>query len=229
MKPLLLVLAALLLLGGDTAPTASELNTDGYRLYKQEKYVEAVQKFEGAIAADATHVLAHYNLACTLAILRTKPGGVCEHDAYAEVIVGHLQEAVRLDPARRKRAAEDPDLVSVHDTYGFQRLIGRDPTVPADLRKILTEVTWWGPSPGVWGPTSGADFRADGSAELWFMDRIPESPDRTVRRGRWSLDGSTVVLQLEGKTWRAELDDGGRLRFGEGPMSFVGEPDECSA
>ena len=80
------------------APTAAQLNTEGYRLYRAENYDAALVKFRAAIAADGKHALAHYNYAATLGHLR-KQGRTCEVDAYQSTILEHLTRAVALDDA----------------------------------------------------------------------------------------------------------------------------------
>ncbi|MCB9652326.1 MAG: hypothetical protein H6730_37830 [Deltaproteobacteria bacterium] len=207
---------------------ARALNTRGYRLYKQKKYGEAAQVFSEAIDADATYALPYYNLACTLSLLRAQ-GKICDHDAYRSSIIELLQDAVRLDPSRRKRLATDKDLDAVRDTFGYYKLIGLSVKNPRDLRKILVAVTWYGPSPGAYGPMAGADFHADGTLSTWSLD-FPE--DGSVRRvpgkGTWRLEGTRVLIKAGAREVAATLGEDGVLRF-EDESTMTDDPDECSA
>lgn len=78
---------------------SDDLNTQGFRLYKQKKYVEAADLFKQALAADPRHALAHYNLACTLALI-SKTDEACKLGARRSVILEHLARAVELDGTR---------------------------------------------------------------------------------------------------------------------------------
>lgn len=210
---------------------ATPLNTEGYELYKKQKYAQAAAKFEQAIAADPNHALAHYNLACALSLLRTE--SVCEHDAYKSRIIEHLRKAVKLDETRRKKIREDSDLDSVRDTFGYHELIGYHVSEPEDVRIIISGVTWYGPAPGALGPTSGIDFDPGGLATLWVLQVDDDVPHRERHRGTWKVDGSQIVLELveayDGKTrFQGVLQTDGRLVF-EGLETFTDDPDECSA
>ena len=67
---------------------ANQLNTAGFRCYKEKKYGEAALLFGGATMVDDKLALAHYNLACTLALLR-KENKVCDNNAYLDRILEH--------------------------------------------------------------------------------------------------------------------------------------------
>ena len=75
--------------------SSSELNTLGYRCYKAGMLPEARHLFVLALRLDQNHALAHYNLACTLMLLR-RAGLACEHDATLQVVMHHLERAVAI-------------------------------------------------------------------------------------------------------------------------------------
>jgi TPR repeat protein len=49
---------------------AATLNSAGYGLYEKKEYADAVRFFREAAYKDITNVYAHYNLACTLSLIR---------------------------------------------------------------------------------------------------------------------------------------------------------------
>ncbi|HNN95241.1 MAG TPA: hypothetical protein PKI03_23350 [Pseudomonadota bacterium] len=55
---------------------AAQENRRGMKAYRAKDYAGAAAAFRAAIAADASHVLAHYNLACVLALTGDKAGAV---------------------------------------------------------------------------------------------------------------------------------------------------------
>lgn len=210
------------------ADDAQTLNREGFALYRQAKYGEAVERFRAAIAADPTCGLAHYNLACTLGVLRKK-GRVCDFDAYRGDIVDHLQKALKYLPEKRAKMLTDPDLATVHDTFGFQLIRGLSPRKTADVKMILCNVNWYGPAPGAYGPMSGIAFKRDGSLRWWTLD--PETGKRAYREGAYTVDGNRVTVIFSGQQKRLEgkLHADGGLTFDGMKEPFTDDPDECSA
>lgn len=233
----IILLSALLAAGPESNPGEAEaraLNVAGYRLHQAKKYPEAVAQFERSIEADPSFALAHYNLACALARLRAA-GQICEHDAYRSTILEHLQEAVRLDPRRRARLRKDPDLAPVRDTFGYQRLVGRDPKDPAGFRRILEQVTWYGPAPGAYGPMSGMRFLGRGRGTGWTLVTDDEGEIRRQEtRFRYEVRGLRVRITTKGADGEptvveGSIDETGHLRLPGFPGPFTDDPDECSA
>lgn len=214
-----------------TGESARDLNTRGFRLYQQKKYAEAAESFAAAIDADASYALPYYNLACVLSLLRAR-GETCDHDAYRGRIIELLADAVRLDPKRKRRIAEDKDLDAIRDTFGYYKLLGFSPKKPRDLRKILVAVTWYGPSPGAYGPTGGADFHEDGSLTTWGLDFTDDGEVRRVSgEGTWKLDGTRILIRF-GSDPKHEavgaLGEDGVLTL-DGRSTMTDDPDDCSA
>jgi hypothetical protein len=207
---------------------AETLNTEGFRLYNQKKFPEALEKFRAAAEADPTYAHAQYNLACTLGILR-KQGLVCQYDAYAGAILAPLREALRLDPKRLAKARRDPDLASIHDTYGWQLIDGLDPKNSADLQKILVRVRWYGPAPGAYGPLFELDFAADGRVTMKGKELLEDSMQPYEKCGTFKVKGLEIELKLEGKDLKGSLDPEGKLQIEglEGPITD--DAGECSA
>jgi tetratricopeptide (TPR) repeat protein len=206
---------------------ARALNTEGFRLYKAGKFVQASKKFERAWKVNPDHALAHYNYAATLGVFRKK-NRICEHHALKQVIVEHLSRSVELDPSRAERMQTDPDFDSVRDTVGYQKLLKRD------LPALLENVSWFGPGEGVWGSLLKLDFLAEGKVALEV--KVPagsETQTQTVT-GQWKTSGSAVDITwsapFQGRTqWQGRLNEEGALDFGAPSLTFGDEPSDCSA
>ena len=213
------------------AQSARRLNTQGYRLYKQKKYVKAVGKFEKAVEVNPSYALAHYNLACTLGVLHQE-GLACDHDAYRSRIMKHLEEAVRLDPTRKKKMVKDPDLEPVRDMLGYQLLLGLSLKRTADVKNILKTITWYGPAPGAYGPMSGINFEK-GKVSVWVMEFEEDMPKHVTTKGTYRVEGNRVFIRLEkpleGKReFEGVLTPKG-LKIPGLPGRFTDDNDECSA
>lgn len=215
------------------AQSAAQLNSQGFDLYKKGQFAEAIAKFREATEKDGKHALAHYNLAATLARVRND-GQVCNLEAYRSTIIAELKRSIELDPRRRKRALEDNDFASVHDTAAWQFIAGK--TVEKNGAEILQAVSWYGPSPGAYGPSSGLRFLADGKVDGWYLDLSGDDVKRVARAGRWKLAGRQVTIEWAGgaadqpkrETWT--LDASGRLvATAPNQHTYTDDPDECSA
>ena len=230
-------LALVLTLCGATAlaQSAKELNAEGFRLYRQGKFPEALERFKQAMGADDHLALAHYNYAATLGVLRAK-GEVCGSGAYKSEIVSHLKRSIELDAGRRARMKSDRDFDPVRDTVGYQQLLGRSPGNPRDVSVIVEQVTWYGESPGAYGPKSGADFKPAGKVELWFQVMGPDdaAPRKQKVQGTWWVSGTRVKVKLakplDGKTTlEGTLDAEGALTMPDPLGKLTDDPKECDA
>lgn len=226
-----LVLA--LLLGGAPASPAAALNTEGYRLYQAQKYAEAIETFRKAIAADGNHALSHYNLAATLGLMR-KQNRVCEFDAYQSTVLDELEQAVKLDEGRRKRAQKDSDFDDVKDTVRWQKLIGLDPARDADVKKLVVALGFWAPSNGALGSPAHFDFKADGTfvADLKEMGEGGEI-EPVQLTGTFTVTGRKVTLKLSTarqgkKTLTGTFGVDGALEL-EGFDRLTDQRSECDA
>jgi len=214
--------------------SAEQFNKKGANLYKRKRYPEALDNFYLAIDADPQYAPGHYNLARTLAIFRKK-GLVCDYDAYQGAILEHLDIAIELDSSFKARALRDPAFVIIHGTYRYQMLLGMSPTKTEDVRTMFTRITWYGPSPGAYGPVSGMTFSKKGRMELLYIDfDDPEQVDRVEIQGGYSVSGNEVTIELDKPLPEGDiillgiLLTDGKLDFGIIIGPFTDDPDECS-
>lgn len=205
-----------------------ELNTLGYRAYQSGDLTEAARLFREAVEADDDNALAHYNLACTLALLR-RSEPACEHDATQLTILNHLARAVELDEGRRTRMRQDADLDDLRNLLRFRILDQGMPSSEAATRSLLAGVTLWAPAVGVYGSTGTLVLQADGSVAVTRRTLEGDAVvDRAEPDGRWSIEGSTVVLELGDDRQELSLDPTGVLTAGDTRL-WSGHSPECSA
>jgi len=232
-----LIVALLLTPGIDRALAASarDLNTQGFRLYREGRFPEALDYFRQAVAADPDYALGRYNLACTLGVLRKQgPEAVCRYDAYKSKILDHLEAALRLDPETRKKMESDPDLDTVRDTVRYLRLLGYNPADPGDVSAILTTVSWFGPAAGAFGPAATIDFNEDGTLTLILLDTTGDEVKRAEFKGAYSISVNriTVILDqpIDGVSrFEGAMLPGGSLDVPGLPVPFTDDPHECDA
>ena len=210
---------------------ANQLNTAGYRCYKEKKYAEAASLFGAAAAADDDLALAHYNLACTLALLR-REHKVCDNDAYLERILEHLERAIALDAGRRERMQSDSDLDELHTTVRYHQLVGIDTSTAEGLAKVLPHLRFYSPAEGVWGNMTQLQMLPKGSISartLQFDDEMMPLGFATST-WTWSLEGTTIVVgDSKGTKSRYALTEEGSLNPLEGGPGYHNLPDDCSA
>jgi hypothetical protein len=102
-----------------TRVDAKAANARGLKLHRAKKYAEAAKEYRSAIAADASYVFAHYNLACGAALVGDRATAVSElkwltgsQDAAAKKMLTH--------------GRTDPDLASVRADPEVRALLGLD-------------------------------------------------------------------------------------------------------
>lgn len=189
------------------------LNKQGYRLYRKKAYAQAARKFSSAIDANPRYAVAHYNLACTLALLRLE-GKTCEHEAYVDTIIDHLEKAVALDPSRKKRMQKDPDLGETRNTLAFHVLLaGKSVHTKTGRVKLLSSFLWTD-SPGT-DMLSQLEFETNGTFSLRRLK---------VEYGEFETVVGTKEVSRSKGTYRV-VRDKVHLTFGakhKGPRRFVG-------
>ena len=231
----LFVYAVLPSLASADRESARALNANGYQLYKQKKYGEALDFFKKSVEADITYGQAHYNLACTLGVLR-KLRIFCEYDAYRSDIIRHLELTLKYMPSKKGKMLTDSDLTPVHDTFGWQVIKGLSPSNSGHLVTILANVTWYGPAPGAYGPMSGIEFKPDGSFRYWRLNIDTDKPRKDYFSGKYSVSDGNIRLTFgnppdgaSGKReYKGKISQAGVLQF-EGIEPFTDDPDDCSA
>ncbi len=115
-------------------------NTLGYREYKKRNLVRAAECFRRATMQRPNDPLPWYNRACTLSIMGfdNDTDYIFGNQGRTIEILKNLRKAIDLDPARKKRALEDPDLKAVHNTLFFRILNGSfDPNSDKEIRDLL--------------------------------------------------------------------------------------------
>jgi hypothetical protein len=182
--------------------TPSELNTVGYRCYKAGMLPQARHLFLLALRVDQNHALAHYNLACTLMLLR-QAGAACEHDATLAMVMHHLESAVAIDPKRKERMKEDADLEGLRDNLRYRMLAGVHMGDHLSVQTALKGVTVHGPGVGAFGTLRTLTFEGpgDGGPDSRITLKIrtvgddgPTEPE--VRKGYWDAQPGRLIIKV---------------------------------
>jgi tetratricopeptide (TPR) repeat protein len=217
--------------------TASSLNSRGYHAYKAGEFSKALDLFKQAVKADPTYGQAHYNLACTLGVLRQKEGACGEHEVYLEDIIHSLHKTLKYLPLKRDKMLADPDLTPVYDTFAWQKIRGLSVTTTDEVKQILVAVSWFGPAPGAFGPIGGFDFLADGTFSYWYLDLTSDEVVRKQVTGEYEVSGSRVkftfdIMQEKSGSFEGTLTENGLLILeGEGAPEgpYSADRSDCSA
>ncbi|MBN2495321.1 MAG: tetratricopeptide repeat protein [Deltaproteobacteria bacterium] len=170
--------------------SASQLSRAAKKLYKQKKYDKAAETLHKAIELDPNNAGAHFQLACTLGMLR-KQGKICEHRAFRSTILRHLVRA-KLSRREKRRIRRNAALQPVLDTVGYYRLMGLSVRKTADVETILRKVSWYG-APGPDGkPASKLRFMPKGKLEL----EIGSGAERATHTGSYFVRSNLVEVKL---------------------------------
>jgi hypothetical protein len=161
---------------------AVELNKLGYKAYQDKDYPRALEYFAAAIREDESYLYPHHNYACVLALIYR------ERDTRAlRMIISHLEKTVELDRSRIQKILEDEDLDNVRREPEFIEFI-------LDGRGISGSFA--DPCSGDLYPCYCFSFNTRGDATMAVgIDMVPCT---VVRRGRYAIMGSDLILYIEG-------------------------------
>jgi len=233
-------------LAGPTKASAAVLNTAGFRCYRADRLDDAVALFGRALDHDPTHALAHYNLASSLGVLRGR-GDICGSDATLRRMMTHLEAAVRFDPGRRARLAEDPDLTPVRDLPRFRILQGADPATRRGVVQAVQGATFYAPAPGAFGHPLHLTLQGAAPHKDLEHGALPALHQRrsvtdagaletAEQVGGWAVDEQgRVRIDPDGGAPGPEVQSWGLTPTGDlaplggGGDRLLGMPDECSA
>jgi tetratricopeptide (TPR) repeat protein len=231
---------------------AIELNKEGFALYQQGHFEEALEKFQAAFEADDTYVYPHYNYACTLGILLREDLPNWYHrmdDLFAQ-----LRRTVELHPPHREKMKTDPDLESVRGEFTFWQIAGLRTDRTKDVKELLTRLTWYAPGEGIFAYLGWIDFREDGTVTFSYYHpdffetfdsddviemhgtytasrgyvtvRFAETPLR--KRSRTDIMGNESEFDST-RTFTGKLHEDGTLQFHELEYPFLSSYDKFSA
>lgn len=182
---------------GDSS-AARQLNADGYKLYQQGRYNDAMVLFKKACDADPRFDLAYYNYACTLGVLMKND--YPEWYTYKSEALQYLKKAVTLNRKTIEKMKKDTDLDVLRKEFEFYTILGLTPLRTHDTRVLLTSLTWYVQGPGIMAVIGGIHFLPDGTFKLWYHDTAflhnPETNHDYIYTGIYSIERNTVTLKL---------------------------------
>lgn len=183
-------------------PASVDLNNKGMDHYDEKEYVTACELFLKALEIDDSNYMAHYNLACTMCLLREEwnpcgfyPDSAVDFDILLDTILYHLDRSVQLNEGRRQRMLIDSDLARARTALRFHHIADRSLTVAADAEVIIPAVHWRLnkdiDTPDGWDMPSGTvGFTREGrfTLELYEEERFAE--------GEYSIKEDAVVFEV---------------------------------
>ena len=183
---------------------AKEFNNQGYELYKQGKYENALKMFEKSFTADDSFFLPHYNYACTLGVLMKRKYE--EWWERKEEAISHLQKVVNLNPSYLTKIKTDPDLDKLRKCFSYYMVIGLSTKKSSDVKQILCGLSWYIEGLGIYQYIGGASFFTDNSFCLWYYppkyyENAFDSSNLEYK-GSYSINGNRITLKLNNKMLR---------------------------
>jgi tetratricopeptide (TPR) repeat protein len=101
-------------------PESIALNNQAMVYYEAQDWLRAIEAFEKAVEQDPSNYLAHYNLACTLALAKKIDPEV---STWSRIGL-HLKKSLVQSPNRLARIRMDPDLKDFRKTFYYQSAFG---------------------------------------------------------------------------------------------------------
>ncbi len=214
---------------------AKQLNTQGFRLYKQGKYYQALPLFHRATKTDNRYALGQYNFACTAAIVLDRFD--CHQDdsllelAKPDKIFTALKKSIMLDPKRLARSKTDPDLALIRKSYRYYRdILGYSPKNDGQFKEILTNAVWE-QSIGFYahhGKPIRLIFRKGSNNEVMLRQSRPKNGhddawEDVYKTGKYRVHNGTVTLIFNSDKHGAQHITG-RIN-NEGDLHFAGASD----
>jgi tetratricopeptide (TPR) repeat protein len=115
------------------APESVALNNQAMKYYEARNWSAAIAAFEKAIAVDPRNFLAHFNLACSLAMAKK-----ADPQASTWSRIGlHLKKSLTLNHRRLGRIRVDPDLDEFRRTFFYQSAFGSGLLAGNNLKSFL--------------------------------------------------------------------------------------------
>lgn len=206
-------------------------NKKGIEAYNKKDYPKAIEYFSDTLKSSPNDAYANYNLACVYAILLSQ----CEDIPGDDLIFKLLKKAIKNKPSYKSKLLNDEDFNSIKEGYRFQELAGKS------KRNILTSITWYGPSPGAYGPIDQFQFKEDGTflySKINLEGSGPMQRDEYQGVYTWDNDHQFQIqfLQLSPFTGQTGKYKSHRVKYSEGLLeiqgfehSFSDSKDSCSA
>ncbi|PJZ80711.1 tetratricopeptide repeat protein [Leptospira meyeri] len=234
MKPLRIYLLILFIFIGFgislNSEPLSETNQKAIDAFYQKNWSQAEIWFKESLKKNPNDPYANYNLACVYTILLSQ----CEYLTEEQDVFQLLTHAVKNKKSYKSLMLKDKDLSLLRNTYRFNEIAGLSP------KEIFTNIFWFGPSPGAYGPVSEIKFDANGSFELSLVefresDGALEKP-KFKGKYQWISEDkiqlefqnlpSAFPNQIKKRQARWNKD---KLEIDGFEYQFVDSPDRCSA
>lgn len=210
--------------------SAKELNTRGFRAYKNDCYADALKFFLEAVQKDPTYAQAHFNAACAATLLLDECGNIKE-DPTGKLfkgekpdIFGHLGSAIHLDKKFIQKVRTDLDLEKLRDQFDYFKVLGYVVSNDSNFKEMLRATTWRSiPGPGAQGTFGVLKFSSE--TEFQFTWREIQNGPVNNFEGNYRVHGGKINFEFsqpvkEASSYVGTVTDQGALDFSP-PITYM--------
>jgi tetratricopeptide (TPR) repeat protein len=153
---------------GSSIENAKKLNKEGFKLYNEGLYEEALELFKQSIEEYDSFHYSHYNYACTLGVLMKE--NYPEWYYYKDEVIKHLKKVLELNPSSIEKIKTDSDLELIRKEFNYLKLLGYSPYVDKDIYVYLSELDWYIQGQGIIQVVGGATFDKNNRFTIYYLD-----------------------------------------------------------
>ena len=181
---------------------AKELNADGFTLYQNGDYENALNLFRESMNADDEYFYGHFNYACTLGVLM-KQEYEYWYDSKQEIIET-LKKCLAIDPSSKAKIMSDTDLDPVKKELKYlTEIAGYDLSTSDGVRNVLKKANWYVHGSGVISVLGQVTFDGNNVVFSYMnLEKFNEGTigDPIIAIGKYSLDGNVITFKMNEQT-----------------------------
>jgi tetratricopeptide (TPR) repeat protein len=214
---------------GISGQSINKLNKKGLSHLLRNDYDSAIQYFSKVLIKSPDNPFANYNLACAYGLKIQQD--YCLIVEYETKMIEHLKTAIKGNRGYSKKILSDPDLKPIYPRYEFQKLGGYS------QKAILTRITWFGHSPGAYGPLDQFEFdrKLRFTYKKMNLNELGEI-ERKIWKGKYKWSKDHLILEFyktplhksKKKIFKAKLKDN-KLEIEGFDYIYSDNNDPCSA
>lgn len=181
---------------------AKELNSDGFVMYQNGEYEDALNKFRESMNTDDEYFYGHFNYACTLGVLMKQ-----DYEYWYESkdeIIEVLKECLAIDPSSKSKIMSDTDLDPVKKELKYlTQVAGYDLSTSDGVRNVLKKANWYVQGSGVISVIGEVTFDGNNVVFSYMnLEKFNEGTigDPIIAIGKYSLNGNVITFTMNEPT-----------------------------